>query len=347
MGPKQRGYASVGERDAVIDVWRQTLADSFSLSLSRPRPPTLSLPSSLLFDLHSNTALALALARDGEKQKKGNDRVAASRRKKQTPSPSSMLPDPTHLRDLVLAAASDANTLSHRESVDKASLRIAREACCSKGKKRTRETAAAAAAAAAATEAVAEVDRRRKGHRRQDIEARARAAVGSIPGVAPAVPSSDDDYEEEESDGEDTATLVASVQLAVKQFLVGAAREKRRGRATALPVVGLKEKEEEQEVAAASAASSSYLAASDDDCLLFSAADELRMPFFASAAAGGEESGRRRRKAAALEGRGERASAVAPAALALAEALRLSLTGGHPPSTIEYNGCPKRTAFDL
>ena len=341
MGPKQRGYASVGERDAVIDVWRQTLADSFSLSLSRPRPPTLSLPSSLLFDLHSNTALALALARDGEKQKKGNDRVAASRRKKQTPSPSSMLPDPTHLRDLVLAAASDANTLSHRESVDKASLRIAREACCSKGKKRTRETAAEAA------EAVAEVDRRRKGHRRQDIEARARAAVGSIPGVAPAVPSSDDDYEEEESDGEDTATLVASVQLAVKQFLVGAAREKRRGRATALPVVGLKEKEEEQEVAAASAASSSYLAASDDDCLLFSAAEELRMPFFASAAAGGEESGRRRRKAAALEGRGERASAVAPAALALAEALRLSLTGGHPPSTIEYNGCPKRTAFDL
>ena len=86
-----------------------------------------------------------------------------------------MLPDPTHLRDLVLAAASDANTLSHRESVDKASLRIAREACCSKGKKRTRETAAEAA------EAVAEVDRRRKGHRRQDIEARARAAVGSIP----------------------------------------------------------------------------------------------------------------------------------------------------------------------
>ena len=341
MGPKQRGYASVGERDAVIDVWRQTLADSFSLSLSRPRPPTLSLPSSLLFDLHSNTALALALARDGEKQKKGNGRVAASRRKKQTPSPSSMLPDPTHLRDLVLAAASDANTLSHRESIDKASLRIAREACCSKGKKRTRETAAEAA------EAVAEVDRRRKGHRRQDIEARARAAVGSIPGVAPAVPSSDDDYEEEESDGEDTATLVASVQLAVKQFLVGAAREKRRGRATALPVVGLKEKEEEQEVAAASAASSSYLAASDDDCLLFSAAEELRMPFFASAAAGGEESGRRRRKAAALEGRGERASAVAPAALALAEALRLSLTGGHPPSTIEYNGCPKRTAFDL
>jgi len=341
MGPKQRGYASVGERDAVIDVWRQTLADSFSLSLSRPRPPTLSLPSSLLFDLHSNTALALALARDGEKQKKGNDRVAASRRKKQTPSPSSMLPDPTHLRDLVLAAASDANTLSHRESIDKASLRIAREACCSKGKKRTRETAAEAA------EAVAEVDRRRKGHRRQDIEARARAAVGSMPGVAPAVPSSDDDYEEEESDGEDTATLVASVQLAVKQFLVGAAREKRLGRATALPVVGLKEKEEEQEVAAASAASSSYLAASDDDCLLFSAADELRMPFFASAAAGGEESGRRRRKAAALEGRGERASAVAPAALALAEALRLSLAGGHPPSTIEYNGCPKRTAFDL
>jgi len=341
MGPKQRGYASVGERDAVIDVWRQTLADSFSLSLSRPRPPTLSLPSSLLFDLHSNTALALALARDGEKQKKGNGRVAASRRKKQTPSPSSMLPDPTHLRDLVLAAASDANTLSHRESIDKASLRIAREACCSKGKKRTRETAAEAA------EAVAEVDRRRKGHRRQDIEARARAAVGSIPGVAPAVPSSDDDYEEEESDGEDTATLVASVQLAVKQFLVGAAREKRRGRATALPVVGLKEKEEEQEVAAASAASSSYLAASDDDCLLFSAAEELRMPFFASAAAGGEESGRRRRKAAALEGRGERASAVAPAALALAEALRLSLAGGHPPSTIEYNGCPKRTAFDL
>ena len=341
MGPKQRGYASVGERDAVIDVWRQTLADSFSLSLSRPRPPTLSLPSSLLFDLHSNTALALALARDGEKQKKGNDRVAASRRKKQTPSPSSMLPDPTHLRDLVLAAASDANTLSHRESIDKASLRIAREACCSKGKKRTRETAAEAA------EAVAEVDRRRKGHRRQDIEARARAAVGSIPGVAPAVPSSDDDYGEEESDGEDTATLVASVQLAVKQFLVGAAREKRRGRATALPVVGLKEKEEEQEVAAASAASSSYLAASDDDCLLFSAAEELRMPFFASAAAGAEESGRRRRKAAALEGRGERASAVAPAALALAEALRLSLAGGHPPSTIEYNGCPKRTAFDL
>jgi len=341
MGPKQRGYASVGERDAVIDVWRQTLADSFSLSLSRPRPPTLSLPSSLLFDLHSNTALALALARDGEKQKKGNGRVAASRRKKQTPSPSSMLPDPTHLRDLVLAAASDANTLSHRESIDKASLRIAREACCSKGKKRTRETAAEAA------EAVAEVDRRRKGHRRQDIEARARAAVGSIPGVAPAVPSSDDDYEEEESDGEDTATLVASVQLAVKQFLVGAAREKRRGRATALPVVGLKEKEEEQEVAAASAASSSYLAASDDDCLLFSAAEELRMPFFASAAAGAEESGRRRRKAAALEGRGERASAVAPAALALAEALRLSLAGGHPPSTIEYNGCPKRTAFDL
>jgi hypothetical protein len=252
-----------------------------------------------------------------------------------------MLPDPTHLRDLVLAAASDANTLSHRESIDKASLRIAREACCSKGKKRTRETAAEAA------EAVAEVDRRRKGHRRQDIEARARAAVGSIPGVAPAVPSSDDDYEEEESDGEDTATLVASVQLAVKQFLVGAAREKRLGRATALPVVGLKEKEEEQEVAAASAASSSYLAASDDDCLLFSAAEELRMPFFASAAAGAEESGRRRRKAAALEGRGERASAVAPAALALAEALRLSLTGGHPPSTIEYNGCPKRTAFDL
>jgi len=252
-----------------------------------------------------------------------------------------MLPDPTHLRDLVLAAASDANTLSHRESIDKASLRIAREACCSKGKKRTRETAAEAA------EAVAEVDRRRKGHRRQDIEARARAAVGSIPGVAPAVPSSDDDYGEEESDGEDTATLVASVQLAVKQFLVGAAREKRRGRATALPVVGLKEKEEEQEVAAASAASSSYLAASDDDCLLFSAAEELRMPFFASAAAGGEESGRRRRKAAALEGRGERASAVAPAALALAEALRLSLAGGHPPSTIEYNGCPKRTAFDL
>jgi hypothetical protein len=150
-----------------------------------------------------------------------------------------MLPDPTHLRDLVLAAASDANTLSHRESIDKASLRIAREACCSKGKKRTRETAAAAAAAAAATEAVAEVDRRRKGHRRQDIEARARAAVGSIPGVAPAVPSSDDDYEEEESDGEDTATLVASVQLAVKQFLVGAAREKRRGRASVLPVVGL------------------------------------------------------------------------------------------------------------
>lgn len=341
MGPKQRGYASVGERDAVIDVWRQTLADSFSLSLSRPRPPTLSLPSSLLFELHSNTALALALARDGEKQKKGNDRVAASRRKKQTPSPSSMLPDPTHLRDLVLAAASDANTLSHRESIDKASLRIAREACCSKGKKRTRETAAEAA------EAVAEVDRRRKGHRRQDIEARARAAVGSIPGVAPAVPSSDDDYEEEESDGEDTATLVASVQLAVKQFLVGAAREKRRGRATALPVVGLKEKEEEQEVAAASAASSSYLAASDDDCLLFSAAEELRMPFFASAAAGAEESGRRRRKAAALEGRGERASAVAPAVLALAEALRLSLAGGHPPSTIEYNGCPKRTAFDL
>jgi hypothetical protein len=341
MGPKQRGYASVGERDAVIDVWRQTLADSFSLSLSRPRPPTLSLPSSLLFDLHSNTALALALARDGEKQKKGNGRVAASRRKKQTPSPSSMLPDPTHLRDLVLAAASDANTLSHRESIDKASLRIAREACCSKGKKRTRETAAEAA------EAVAEVDRRRKGHRRQDIEARARAAVGSIPGVAPAVPSSDDDYEEEESDGEDTATLVASVQLAVKQFLFGAAREKRRGRATALPVVGLKEKEEEQEVAAASAASSSYLAASDDDCLLFSAAEELRMPFFASAAAGAEESGRRRRKAAALEGRGERASAVAPAALALAEALRLSLAGGHPPSTIEYNGCPKRTAFDL
>jgi hypothetical protein len=341
MGPKQRGYASVGERVAVIDVWRQTLADSFSLSLSRPRPPTLSLPSSLLFDLHSNTALALALARDGEKQKKGNGRVAASRRKKQTPSPSSMLPDPTHLRDLVLAAASDANTLSHRESIDKASLRIAREACCSKGKKRTRETAAEAA------EAVAEVDRRRKGHRRQDIEARARAAVGSIPGVAPAVPSSDDDYEEEESDGEDTATLVASVQLAVKQFLVGAAREKRRGRATALPVVGLKEKEEEQEVAAASAASSSYLAASDDDCLLFSAAEELRMPFFASAAAGAEESGRRRRKAAALEGRGERASAVAPAALALAEALRLSLAGGHPPSTIEYNGCPKRTAFDL
>jgi hypothetical protein len=194
---------------------------------------------------------------------------------------------------------------------------------------------------------VAEVDRRRKGHRRQDIEARARAAVGSIPGVAPAVPSSDDDYEEEESDGEDTATLVASVQLAVKQFLVGAAREKRRGRATVLPVVGLKEKEEEQEVAAASAASSSYLAASDDDCLLFSAAEELRMPFFASAAAGAEESGRRRRKAAALEGRGERASAVAPAALALAEALRLSLAGGHPPSTIEYNGCPKRTAFDL
>ena len=311
------------------------LPSSAPLSLSFP---TISTSNRATF--YSNTALALALKRDGEKKGNCEDVAASSsRRKKQTRSPSSTLPDPPRLRDLVLAAASDTHTLSHRESIDKASLRIAREACWSAEKKRERKAAAAAAAKAAAKL----VDRRKKESRRKHVEA-ARAAVVSLPGGASAVPASgddddDDDDDADESGDEEAATLVASVQLAVKHFLVGEAKEKRQqGRggttgeagATALPVVvvGVKEKElGKGGENAAAAASLSYLAAVDDDCLLFSAAEELRMPFFSSAAAaaaGAAEESSRQRKTA-LEVRGERASAVAPAALALAEALRLPL----------------------
>ena len=72
----------------------------------------------------------------------------------------------------------------------------------------------------------------------------------------------------------------------------------------------------------------SYLdAASDDeeDYLLFSAAEELRMPFFEASAAAGEASLRRKTKKPAVERRGERAVGVLASALALAEALRVSV----------------------